>query len=216
MASNVGWDKTVPSGTSSIAQGDDDIRSTKSILQAAWEDEHYFTDGSSASAGEHKLGSARVFMATAASQLSNPETGRLLHLATSNALYVASSSSWSQLLGVNESSRNTFTAQQNFHANAKIGVGGSALSVAAQGTHSLSLYTLAGSATTHFAFTNQPSADSTAVYAVSLKAPVNSRVVQSAYYDTDNDVVVCVLSNQSTVDCVLPAQTVRVAALMFA
>ena len=53
-----------PSGSSSIRQGDDLIRSDKSILEAVLNDEHYFTpqtSASSASGGIHRMGSARVF-----------------------------------------------------------------------------------------------------------------------------------------------------------
>jgi hypothetical protein len=217
MATNSGWTTSTPSGTSSIALGDDEIRSFKSYVEKWFEDEHYLTDGSTNSAGEHKLGSARVYMATSASHLSSPENGRLLHLSTSNALYVGSSSSWSIIAGVNEASRNTFTAQQNFHANAKIGVSGSAISQVVGYAVALSVYTLAGSAATSFQVTNAPdSALSNSPLMMSLALPTNARVVHSAYYDADASLIIANISNQSTVQVVIPAQTVRVIGVQLA
>ena len=111
MASNVGWNKNVPSGFSSIALGDDEFRSIKSFMQAWWEQEHYATDGSANSAGVHKPGSARAYVGTN-SQLSNPETGRLFWTTDEARLYVGSESGWSQLPALG--SVNTWTATQEF------------------------------------------------------------------------------------------------------
>ena len=61
MASLGTWDKILPSGTSALSEGDGNIRSNQSSVQAALEEEHFFTD-STASTGIHKLGSARAFV----------------------------------------------------------------------------------------------------------------------------------------------------------
>ena len=45
---------------------------------------------------------------------------------------------------------------------------------------------------------------------MSLALPQNARVVHSAYYDDDQDFIIANISNQSTVQVVIPAQTVRV------
>ena len=127
MASNSGWSKSVPSGSSSVAQGDDDIRSFKSFMQAAWEQEHYFTDGSTNSAGVLKAGAARVWQG-ATSILSNPtgdNSGRLIH-ATNNKLYIAnaSTSSWSVVAdNVQTASPNTWSALQEFTSGISAGSG---------------------------------------------------------------------------------------------
>ena len=148
MASNAGWDKTVPSGTSSIAQGDDDIRSTKSSMQAWWEQEHYATDGSTNSAGVHKLGSARVYMGASPSALSNPtgdNNGRLMHTSSTNGLWIAdgSNSTWTLVTNsITLGAAQTWTALQGFSS----GISASDISVSGSFTGVLS-----GSTFTHLA-----------------------------------------------------------------
>lgn len=123
MASNSGWNKDIPSGSSAIAQGDDEIRSFKSHMQAWWEQEHYATDGSTTSAGIHKPGSARAFVA-ASSALSNPTAdndGRLFFATDTNQMFVAnvSTSSWSVFAdNIQLSSTQTWTGLQQFNAGA--------------------------------------------------------------------------------------------------
>jgi len=114
MADNTNWDKTIPSGTSSIANGDDEIRSMKSILQAAWEDEHYFTDGSSSSAGEHKLGSARVYSGGVSSVSTAADTGRLMWTTDAEQLFHVGHGSINTLPSLGTT--NTFLSQQSFDA----------------------------------------------------------------------------------------------------
>lgn len=118
MASNSGWDKTVPSGTSLINVGDDDIRSFKSSMEAWWEEEHYATDGSANSAGEHKLGAARAYVGDN-SQLSNPVTGRVFLNTDDNAIWGAlSTATWTRVASsVHLDSIQTWTEQQNFQGN---------------------------------------------------------------------------------------------------
>ena len=119
MATNSGWSKSVPSGASRVSSGDDEIRSFKSYMQEWWEEEHYGTDGSAASAGVHKLGTARAFVGTT-SQLSNPtgdNAGRLMHTTDDGGLYVAnaSTSSWTLLTNsITLGSDQTWTGTQEF------------------------------------------------------------------------------------------------------
>ena len=121
MATNSGWSKSVPSGTSKISSGDDEIRSFKSYMQEWWEEEHYGTDGSANSAGVHKHGSARAFVGTT-SQLSNPtgdNDGRLFFDTVAPGLYVAdgSASTWKIVTNaITLASQQTWTALQEFSA----------------------------------------------------------------------------------------------------
>lgn len=122
MASNSGFSKNVPSGSSSIAQGDDDIRSFKSFMQAWWEQEHYGTDGSATSAGIAKHGAGRAFVGPS-SQLSNPTAdndGRLFWNTTNESLYIGqvSSSSWSAVAdAIRLDSNNSWIGTNSFTTN---------------------------------------------------------------------------------------------------
>jgi hypothetical protein len=51
------WTKAHPSATSRVRDLPSGYRSDKSYTRAAWEQEHYFEDGSADSAGVHKVGS---------------------------------------------------------------------------------------------------------------------------------------------------------------
>lgn len=129
MASNSGWSTAVPSGQSRISNGDDEIRSTKSFMQAWWEQEHYAVGGSAASAGVHRLGSARAFVGTT-SQLSNPtgdNEGRLFFTSDNTGLRVASDGTWKPVTNaITLASAQSWSALQQFDA----GVQASDLSVA--------------------------------------------------------------------------------------
>lgn len=125
MASNSGWSKGLPSGSSALQLGDNDIRSNNSVLQAAWEEEHYFTDGSAGSAGVHKLGSARVFVGTT-SHLSNPtgdNDGRVMFTSDTTSLYVAhgSASTWKLVSNdVRTDSNISWTGNHQFDGDVKL------------------------------------------------------------------------------------------------
>jgi hypothetical protein len=220
MASTTSWDETVPSGTSSIAQGDDDIRSLKSFMRSWISQEHYTTDGSTTSAGEHKLGSARAF-SLPLSQISGVANrrGQISHDTTNNYLWVGSGSSISQILGLNEASRNTFTAQQNFHANAKIGTGGSAISSVGQYTLAIaSITTIAASSTSVIAISNTlNSGHSLGPFALGYQGNGASMSVQAtAYYDIQGEVLYAAFYNPTGSAVTLPAQTLRVSVIQFA
>ena len=87
------WNKDLPSGDSDARIGDDLLREHWTVLEAAWEEEHYFTDASGVSTGEHKPGSMRPFIGTY-SQVSSTnvtDEGRLLFDSdTSRYWYVGS------------------------------------------------------------------------------------------------------------------------------
>lgn len=118
MASNSGWSKGLPSGSSALQLGDNDIRSNQSVQQAAWEEEHYLTDGSTNSAGVHKLGSARAYTMASASELSNPTgdgSGRLAMLGSQLWGADGSNSTWTLLsASVKTNVGNTWSSTQTF------------------------------------------------------------------------------------------------------
>lgn len=93
MADFSTWNKDVPSGASLGRDIDNTMRSDKSILEAALNDEHYFESASSLSAGEHRRGSARVYVGTASQVSTVGDDGRLMFATDENALYVLSSTS---------------------------------------------------------------------------------------------------------------------------
>lgn len=116
MASNAGWNKSIPSGLSPIAQGDDEIRSFKSFMQAWWEQEHYGTDGSASSAGVHKEGSARASSSTTPPTVAAPK-GQLWHDPSTDEFFVHDGTSWVTISSnVRLSSVQTWTALQKFNA----------------------------------------------------------------------------------------------------
>lgn len=98
MANISAFSKSIPSGTSRIRDGDDIIRSDKSILQAALNEEHYFdpqNSASSASGGIHRKGSARIYTGTR-SQVSGGSAdadGRLMWATDTESLHLLTSSS---------------------------------------------------------------------------------------------------------------------------
>lgn len=100
---NSSWSVNIPSGTSSIRHGDDQIRSDKSIIQALIDSEHYFTldSASSASGGVHRLGSARIFFGARtalAAPNSADSSGRLYYAADHDALLFLNTSSISTIV----------------------------------------------------------------------------------------------------------------------
>ena len=119
MASNSGFDITVPSNTSSAALGDDEFRSVKSFMKEWFEQEHYATDGRSNSAGVHKLGSGRAFQQAGAPTAVNP--GQMWHDTDDDTFYVAEAAGTGDWTAISSSiavsSVNTWTALQNFSSN---------------------------------------------------------------------------------------------------
>ena len=125
MAAIGSWSSILPSGSASISVGDDNIRDNNVSLELAWEDEHYFTDGSATSAGVHKAGSARAFSQSAAPTAVAP-IGQIWHDSDDDALYIAEGAgtgNWTQVnsAGAAVGSVNTFTVIQNFTSGLSTG-----------------------------------------------------------------------------------------------
>jgi hypothetical protein len=94
------WSKSQPSGQSSIRDGDDQIRSDKSLVEALFNDEHYFdpqTSASSASGGLHRKGSARIFTNATRASLTTPASadsnGKLAYCDDLQSLHLLGTSS---------------------------------------------------------------------------------------------------------------------------
>ena len=78
----IGWDEATPAGSESIGNGDNRIRSMKTDVRTALDDEHIFPS-SGGTAGLHRAGSARAYFGTqsrvSASTTSAPaQDGRLM------------------------------------------------------------------------------------------------------------------------------------------
>lgn len=218
MASNVSWDESVPSGTSSIAQGDDDIRSLKSFMRSWISQEHYTTDGSTTSAGEHKKGSARAFQLPL-SQISGVanRSGQLSHDTTNNYLWVGSGSSISNIAGAGVNSVNTWTARQAFTAGITVGAGGRNLLEISLITVSMSVTTLAAGAATRVQ-TGSGIGGTTRPMAVSLmgEESVENWLLTGANYQSDGGYIEVTISNASAGQLVVPAQTIAISVFSFA
>jgi fibronectin-binding autotransporter adhesin len=92
MADASVWTKGHPSGSSTLRDFDDLYRSDKSIFEDSILEEHYWKDGSAASAGEHKLGSARIYSGASSEVSASGQSGRLMWDHTNSqlvALHVA-------------------------------------------------------------------------------------------------------------------------------
>jgi hypothetical protein len=88
--SNIGWDNATPADTESAGQGDDRIRSMKTSVQQALDNEHNFPAGGGANTGYHRQGSARAYYGTQ-SQVSATTDGRLMVTSDSSRLFAVNS-----------------------------------------------------------------------------------------------------------------------------
>lgn len=115
MATSSGWSRLVPSGSSAVASGDDEIRSTKSYLEKWIEDEHYVLDGSAASAGVHKTGSGRIYSQSAQPTAVAPK-GQMWHDSDDDNVYVHNGSDWTFLASgsLRTTALNTWSGTQRF------------------------------------------------------------------------------------------------------
>jgi hypothetical protein len=96
--SNIGWDNTTPADTESAGQGDDRIRSMKTSVQQALDNEHEFPVGGGAATGSHRTGSARVYYGTQSQVSSSGMDGRLMMTSDTSQLYHVGSG-YTALLG---------------------------------------------------------------------------------------------------------------------
>jgi hypothetical protein len=88
---HIAWDEAAPAGSESIGNGDNRIRSMKTDLRTALDDEHVFPS-SGGTAGLHRVGSGRAFYGTqsrvSASTTSAPAgDGRLMLTSDTSALF---------------------------------------------------------------------------------------------------------------------------------
>ena len=84
------WELTIPSGTSNVKDGDDEIRRMKTLLDDGLQTEHYWTD-SGLSGGQHKPGSSRLSYGSAGPPLTGDE-GRIFYHVAANELIIQGSS----------------------------------------------------------------------------------------------------------------------------
>ena len=59
----IAWDENSPANTDAVGLGDDVIRSMRTALRSALNDEHNFPSTGGADSGYHRLGSGRPFYA---------------------------------------------------------------------------------------------------------------------------------------------------------
>lgn len=91
MADVSSFDESIPSGNSEIRKGDDLLRKHWTDLKNAWEEDHYFQDGSTASGGQHKPGSSRISYGSGPA-INAGDEGRLFYDVDDNQLTVQGSS----------------------------------------------------------------------------------------------------------------------------
>jgi len=82
----IGWDETKPANGDQIASGDDQIRSDKTALRTALDDEHVFPS-SGGTAGYHRYGSARAFFDVESNVSSAGTDGRLMVSSDNSRLF---------------------------------------------------------------------------------------------------------------------------------
>lgn len=136
MADASTWTRAHPSGSSQLRDFDDLYRSDKSIFEASFLEEHYWKDGSAASAGRHKLGSARWFSGASSAVSATGEDGRAMWDTTNLQLVALHASTSTRIPSL--ASNNTWAGTQTFSAavtcsstlavTGKAAVGGTALS----------------------------------------------------------------------------------------
>ncbi len=91
------FNKNMPSGTSRKSDGDDLMRQHWGALGSTWTEEHHFTD-STASAGLHKRGSARAYVASTASASGADRDGKIWLDSVNSDIYLLRDSGRTNLL----------------------------------------------------------------------------------------------------------------------
>lgn len=91
------WNVNMPSGTSRKSDGDDLMREHWRSLDSTWTTEHYFSD-SRKSAGIHKKGSARAYVATTPPASSLDRDGRIWLDSANSDIYLLRDSGRTNLL----------------------------------------------------------------------------------------------------------------------
>lgn len=109
----ISWAEAVPAGSESVGLGDNRIRSMKTDLRTALDDEHVFPS-SGGTAGQHRAGSARAFYGTqsqvSASTTSAPTAdGRMMLTSDTSRLFGVGSGGTVLLGGAHVASVGSFT-----------------------------------------------------------------------------------------------------------
>lgn len=112
MGNIASWSSVIPSGTSQLRDFDDLYRSDKSVLESGIDTEHYFDNGSAASVGVHRLGSARVHVGAQSAVSTTGDSGRLMWTTDWEQMYVLSSVSSVALPSLRTA--NTWVGRQSF------------------------------------------------------------------------------------------------------
>lgn len=122
---NINWDETKPSGTDSVAIGDDQIRSDKIALRSALAAEHTFSASGGANTGAHALGSARPFYDVQSNVSSTGSDGRLMLTSDTSRLFGVGSGGTVFLGGATVISAGSFpaTAPQRHYWAVEFGEG---------------------------------------------------------------------------------------------
>ena len=85
--SNIGWSNSDPPDTESAGLGDDRIRSMKSSVQEALDNEHNFASGGGANTGYHRFGSARAYYGAQSLVSSSGSDARLMLTSDTSRLF---------------------------------------------------------------------------------------------------------------------------------
>lgn len=88
---NITWDESVPSASSNIGLGEQDIRSIKTSVRNALDSEHHYSSTGGAGTGAHRKGSAVVFYGAASAVSSSDTEGRLMLTSDTSVLYAVNS-----------------------------------------------------------------------------------------------------------------------------
>ena len=97
--SNIGWDNSSPPNSESAGLGDSRIRSLKSSVQEALDNEHNFASGGGANTGYHRLGSARPYYGTQSLVSSSGSDARLMLTSDTSRLFHVGSAGTSLIGG---------------------------------------------------------------------------------------------------------------------
>ena len=85
--STIGWNNATPADTDNSGSGDDEIRSLKTSVQQAINNEHNFPAAGGADTGYHLLGSARPYYGTQSRVSSSGSDGRLMLTSDTSRLF---------------------------------------------------------------------------------------------------------------------------------
>lgn len=85
--SNISWDAATPAGSESVGLGDDRIRSMKTSIASALDNEHNFPGAGGAGTGYHRLGSTRPYFGLQSAVSSGDTDGRMMIASDTSRLF---------------------------------------------------------------------------------------------------------------------------------